>query len=319
MYCSNIICAEYSKYNLIRKYFCHKCLNEYLKFCKIIQAHINKNKIKNLLNPSNVLEKIYLTDDKRIIKYILKYGYGNLPQKQQELIVHYTGRLLNGNIFDSSKKIKPFKFILGNNEVIKMLELAFSSMKKGEKSIIIGHSEYGETDTSSIIPKNSSLHFELELIDINNKEKNISEMSNSEKLENILKYKNNGLIEFKNNNIKGSIFYFEKALNYLVPNNFEEEINILNNLSICNGTLNKWNISLKYSLKAYNISKDNIKVLYRLALAYFKLNDYDNCINICKISTKIEYNNMINSLFRNSINKKKKQNIYSKNLYKNMF
>lgn len=49
----------------------------------------------------------------------LKLGV-TFPKQGQTAVVHYTGTLQNGNVFDSSRtRGKPFKFVVGNEEVIR--------------------------------------------------------------------------------------------------------------------------------------------------------------------------------------------------------
>ena len=73
MYCCDVHCAEYSTKKINKRYFCNNCYDNYIKTCKLIQGEIKKKQVKNLLNPSNYLEKVYLTEDEKVIKYILKY------------------------------------------------------------------------------------------------------------------------------------------------------------------------------------------------------------------------------------------------------
>jgi FKBP-type peptidyl-prolyl cis-trans isomerase len=63
-----------------------------------------------------VLDEVHLTKDRGLIKKILRRGDadGPEPQNNQEVTVEYTGRLVDGTEFDSSKKHgEPLKFILG--------------------------------------------------------------------------------------------------------------------------------------------------------------------------------------------------------------
>ncbi len=55
-----------------------------------------------------------------LIKEVLADGEGPCPQVGDEVKAHYTGRLLDGTVFDSSvSRGKPFEFTLGRGQVIK--------------------------------------------------------------------------------------------------------------------------------------------------------------------------------------------------------
>jgi len=98
-----------------------------------------------------------------------KDGEGPKPQKGQTVNVHYTGLLENGTKFDSSHdRGKPFSFPLGQGRVIKGWDEALALMNKGEKRTIVIPPEmgYGSRSTGKI-PPNSTLIFEVELIDFN--------------------------------------------------------------------------------------------------------------------------------------------------------
>ena len=189
---------------ICKKGFCDECYDNYIETLKLIQGVIRKKQVKKLLNPSNILEKVYLTEDEKLIKYNLKYGTDELPKSGQVITAHYTGKLLDNTKFDSSyDRNTTFDFVLGENRVIKMWELAFGSMKKGEKAIIIGSKEYGLINGSPpVIPSDASLHFEVELVDFKSKEKEIFEMSSDEKIEKMKEYKNKGISSFNNKDIK---------------------------------------------------------------------------------------------------------------------
>lgn len=87
--------------------------------------------------------------------------------------VHYTGTLENGQMFDSSlaKGRQPLEFQLGKGKVIKGWEMGIKGMCIGEKRklIIPPHLGYGSRAIENVIPANSVLIFETELISIKKK------------------------------------------------------------------------------------------------------------------------------------------------------
>ena len=103
------------------------------------------------------------------LKYIDEViGTGNQPKTGDQVKVHYIGTLENGTKFDSSRdRNKPFEFTLGVGRVIKGWDEGLSTMKPGGKRKLIIPSDlgYGNRSTGKI-PANSTLIFEVELIDI---------------------------------------------------------------------------------------------------------------------------------------------------------
>ena len=96
-----------------------------------------------------------------------KQGNGEKPNTGQTVSVHYTGLLETGSKFDSSHdRGKPFSFQLGQGRVIKGWDAAIALMNKGEKRTLIIPPKlgYGSRSTGKI-PPNSTLIFEVELID----------------------------------------------------------------------------------------------------------------------------------------------------------
>jgi peptidylprolyl isomerase len=70
----------------------------------------------------------------------------SVATKGNTVKVHYTGKLKDGTIFDSSKDKEPLEFILGDGKMIKGFDVAVEGMKVGDdKSITIPSDEaYGE-------------------------------------------------------------------------------------------------------------------------------------------------------------------------------
>ncbi len=111
---------------------------------------------------------LFISGDKGVEKVIIKEGSGNqIPESGVRAIVHYIGRLQDGTQFDSSRKRNsPLTFNLNKREVILGWDKGISTMKKGEISTLYCKPEYayGNRDMG-IIPPNSTLEFEVELLD----------------------------------------------------------------------------------------------------------------------------------------------------------
>lgn len=102
-----------------------------------------------------------------ILYEIIKEGKGNTPKSGQTLEVHYEGKLLNGEKFDSSyDRGQTFKFVLDKDRLIAGWENALKEMKIGEKRhmVIPAHLAYGSNGIAGVIPPNSFLEFTVELI-----------------------------------------------------------------------------------------------------------------------------------------------------------
>ena len=100
----------------------------------------------------------------------IKPGTGKAAETGKTVSVHYTGWLTDGKEFDSSKKRgQPFKFQLGSGQVIKGWDQGVVGMKVGgvRKLIIPPQMAYGDRDVGGgLIPANSTLVFEVELLDV---------------------------------------------------------------------------------------------------------------------------------------------------------
>lgn len=98
-----------------------------------------------------------------------KEGTGAEITNGKTAVVHYTGKLTDGKVFDSSvTRGTPFEFPLGAGMVIKGWELGVLGMKVGEKRVLTIPADlgYGERGAGGVIPPNATLIFEVELLAI---------------------------------------------------------------------------------------------------------------------------------------------------------
>ncbi|MFO0590153.1 MAG: FKBP-type peptidyl-prolyl cis-trans isomerase [Polyangiaceae bacterium] len=86
------------------------------------------------------------------------------------MLVHYTGRLEDGTVFDSTRNPGRdfFTFKLGEGMVIKGWDQGLLGMRDGEirKLTVPSHLAYGEAGVPGRIPPNATLTFEIELLEI---------------------------------------------------------------------------------------------------------------------------------------------------------
>lgn len=95
-------------------------------------------------------------------------GAGAQAVPGKTLSVYYTGKLENGTVFDSNVGKEPMSFTLGGGQLIPGFEQGVTGMKVGGKrTITIPPSlGYGEQGAGDAIPPNSTITFELELVDV---------------------------------------------------------------------------------------------------------------------------------------------------------
>lgn len=91
------------------------------------------------------------------------------PKNGQTVVVHYTGTLDNGTVFDSSRnRGKPFKFVIGKGEVIRGWDEGVAKLSIGQRAKLICSPDYayGSRGHPGVIPPNARLTFDVELLRI---------------------------------------------------------------------------------------------------------------------------------------------------------
>lgn len=100
---------------------------------------------------------------------VLEEGTGKMPAATDSVTVHYTGKLIDGTVFDSSvERGEPATF--GVTQVIPGWVEALQMMKEGARwrLFIPSNLAYGPNGAGNVIGPNATLIFDVELIKVNN-------------------------------------------------------------------------------------------------------------------------------------------------------
>ena len=132
-------------------------------------------KSDSLKNAEAGLRVKYLKDNNITVKpqpnglYYIPVITGKGPKAEpgKTVKVHYTGKLLNGKVFDSSVGKTPIEFMLGRGQVIRGWDEGITLMNQGGKAILIIPSAIGYSDRDmGVIPPYSTLVFDVELVEV---------------------------------------------------------------------------------------------------------------------------------------------------------
>lgn len=143
---------------------------------KVFEDFLNK-KNERLENERKNIKDLFLDHTKDMNKtpsglyYLInKEGVNNrLPNKGDMVSVHYKGMLLDGTIFDSSyQRDQPIEFSIGVGQVIPGWDEGISLLNEGSsaKFVIPSDLAYGSQGAGGVIPPDSTLIFEVELLKI---------------------------------------------------------------------------------------------------------------------------------------------------------
>jgi FKBP-type peptidyl-prolyl cis-trans isomerase len=127
----------------------------------LIQDYLRQNNIQATRTASGLFYKID------------KIGQGATPKKGNTVSMNYTGMTLDGTKFDSNvdpefRHVQPFEFKLGMGQVIKGWDEGIALLPKGTKGTLYIPSTmaYGPNSPTPLIPANSVLVFDVEVVDI---------------------------------------------------------------------------------------------------------------------------------------------------------
>ncbi|HEX8140447.1 MAG TPA: FKBP-type peptidyl-prolyl cis-trans isomerase [Pyrinomonadaceae bacterium] len=110
-----------------------------------------------------------ITTSSGLTYMITRRGQGRQPKQGEIAVVHYTGMLTNGLIFDSSRDRRdPIAFKLGAGRVIKGWDEGIAQLRVGDQAILVIPPEigYGTRGAGGIIPPNATLIFLIEIMDV---------------------------------------------------------------------------------------------------------------------------------------------------------
>ncbi len=129
------------------------------------QLSIDLELIDNYLKENNITAK---SADSGLRYVITKMGSGENAAPGDNVTVHYTGMLLNGEKFDSSlDRNQPFSFQLGQGMVIRGWDDGITYFNKGSEGTLYIPSTlgYGASGAGGVIPPNAVLIFEIQVLD----------------------------------------------------------------------------------------------------------------------------------------------------------
>jgi len=130
------------------------------------QMSIDSTMIEQYLEENNIDAQ---TTDSGLRYVITEEGSGTQPSPGDSVYVHYTGKLLNGEQFDSSlDRGEPLAFPIGQGWVIPGWDEGISLLNEGGKATLYIPSPlaYGPQARGNVIKENSILVFDVELVDV---------------------------------------------------------------------------------------------------------------------------------------------------------
>lgn len=137
------------------------------KLSKIVMARLEKDEDEGAPPETGKTEDL----GDGLTLTVLEQGDGvNFPKSGDQLLMHYTGSLGSGEVFDSSRtRGQPFEFTIGVGQVIKGWDVGVARLSLGERVVLHVPSAmgYGERGAGGVIPPNADLDFDVQLLRIN--------------------------------------------------------------------------------------------------------------------------------------------------------
>lgn len=280
-----------------------------------------------------------VTDDKKVIKKIVKEGEGyERPNDGAVVKLKLIGKLQDGTVFlkrgHGDDEAELFEFTTDEEQVIDGLDRAVMTMKKGEVALLTIAPEYAFGSSESrqelaVVPPNSTLYYEVELVSFI-KDKESWDMATGEKVEAAGKKKEEGNALFKIGKYAKASKRYEKAVKFIeYDTSYTDEqkksakaLKIACNLNdaACKLKLKDYKQAEKLCTKVLELESTNVKALYRRAQAYIQLADFDLAEFDIKKALEIDPNNRDVKLEYKTLKEKVKEiNKKDAKFYGNMF
>jgi len=232
---------------------------------------------------------VSVAQDGGVLKKVTKAaeeGARGPPPTGNEVQAHYTGTLdSDGSKFDSSRdRGQPFKFTIGQGQVIRGWDEGFGSMKVGEQAVLKINSDYGYGDAGSPpkIPPCSTLLFDVELLGFNEKLKEQWDMSVEERVARATELKEQATQLFKIKDFAEAARVYGEAAGFALEDGGSGDdldagsderalyVSCNANVAMCHMKTKSWPDSISACnnvLELEGEGNSNIKALYRRGLS----------------------------------------------------
>lgn len=252
---------------------------------------------------------VALTDDGGLYKKVLVRGDASAgtPPRGATCKVHYTGTLLDGSKFDSSRDRQGFfEFAVGLERVIQGWDVGVMSMNMGEKCVLACRADYayGETGLPPKVPESAALLFEVELFSWKETRTDRFDLDGAGRLQAAERCKEKGTEFFKLGQVEPAVERYADALYYLEeeeedafepPAGREAEatalhISCLLNAATCTLKLGEYEATQAHCTRALRKDPNSVKARFRRGTARMRLGDLtaakEDLLLACKLDPK---------------------------------
>lgn len=251
-----------------------------------------------------------ISEDGLILKEVLISTAGNVIPDKSIVYIHYDAYVDDRKEpFDSTRlRRKPFKFLLGDGNLIPGLERGIQTMTKGELSRIMVDPKYafGEMGVPPRIPANAEILYEVQIIkfivgkdavEFEDMAPEDQRQAPFQKLVGVYHCENHLASDlFRKNMYRAAIGRYRRIANLLqdvsVANEEEDEqrngylLKLYLNLSVCYLNVQNPQKALIYADLALKLDPNNVKGLYRLGKALYLTGSYDRAEHYLYLANK---------------------------------